>query len=116
MRGTSLIGKSVRDLFRTKGLIQIFDRFFLKTKGFLPKLYEIFGSEMPLGIKRIDLLAILKKNLNRMTLVYILKNFRMCTIVIEALTPLHRASRIKMYKNIARSRLFCRIAKRSIVD
>ena len=49
-RGTSLIGKSVRDFFRTKGIIRIFDGFFLKTKGFLPKLYEIFGSEMPLGL------------------------------------------------------------------
>ena len=38
----------------------------------------------------------------------------MCTIAIEALTSLNRTSRIKMYKNIARSRLFCRIAKRSI--
>ena len=38
----------------------------------------------------------------------------MCTIVIEALTPFNRTSRIKMYKSIARSRLFCRIAKRSI--
>ena len=63
---------------------------------------------------RIDLLAILKKNLNRTTFVYIFKNFRICTIAIEALTPLERTSRIKMYKNIARSRLFCRIAKRSI--
>ena len=34
---------------------------------------------------------------------------------VEALTPLGRTSRIKMYKNIARSRLFCRIAKRSIL-
>ena len=40
----------------------------------------------------------------------------MCTIPVEALTPLDRTSRIKMYKNIARSRLFCRIAKRSIKD
>ena len=47
-RGTSLIGKSVRDFFRTKGFMRIFDGFFLKTKGFLPKVYEIFGSEMPL--------------------------------------------------------------------
>ena len=38
----------------------------------------------------------------------------MCTILIEALTPLNRISCIKMYKNTARSRLFCRIAKRSI--
>ena len=38
----------------------------------------------------------------------------MCTIVIEVLTPLDRASRIKMYKNNARSRLFPRIAKTSI--
>ena len=39
----------------------------------------------------------------------------MCTIAIEALTPFNRTSRIKMYKNFARSRLFRRIAKRSIV-
>ena len=38
----------------------------------------------------------------------------MCTIAIEALTPFNRTLRIKMYKNIARSGLFCRIAKRSI--
>ena len=38
----------------------------------------------------------------------------MCTIVIAALTQLNRTSRIKLYKIIARSRLFCRIAKRSI--
>ena len=48
-RGTSLMGKSVRDFFGTKGFIQIFDEFFVKTEGFLPKLYETFGSEMPLG-------------------------------------------------------------------
>ena len=47
-RGTSLIGKSVRDYFRTKGFIRICDGFFLKTKGFLPKVYEVSGSEMPL--------------------------------------------------------------------
>ena len=35
----------------------------------------------------------------------------MCTIVIEVLTPLDRASCIKMYKNNAQSRLFRRIAK-----
>ena len=39
----------------------------------------------------------------------------MCTIVIEAVTPFCRTSCIKLYKDIARSRLFCRIAKRSIV-
>ena len=59
----------------------------------------------------IDLLAILKKNLDRAIFHYILQNFRMCTIHKEALTPLNRASRIKMYENNARSRLFCRIAK-----
>ena len=32
----------------------------------------------------------------------------------EALTPLYRTWSIKLYKNIARSRLFCGIAKRSI--
>ena len=36
-------------------------------------------------------------------------------IAMEALTPLYRTSSTKLYKNIARSRLFCRIAKRSIV-
>ena len=46
----------------------------------------------------LDLLAILKKNLNRMTFVYISKNFRMCTIAIEALTPLDRAWGIKCIK------------------
>ena len=34
--------------------------------------------------------------------------------MLEALTPLDRISCIKMYKNNARSRLFCSIAKRSI--
>ena len=41
--GTSLIGKCVRDFFRTKEFIRIFDGFFLTTKGFLPKVYEILG-------------------------------------------------------------------------
>ena len=39
----------------------------------------------------------------------------MCTIAIEPLTPLNRTSCIKVYKDIARSKLFCRIAKRSIL-
>ena len=43
-----------------------------------------------------------------------MKNFQICTIVVEALTPLDRTSRIKLHKSNARSRLFCRIAKRSI--
>ena len=64
--------------------------------------------------RTIDLLAILKKNLDRTMFHYILQNFRMCIILIEALTPLGRTSCIKMYKSVARSRLFCRIAKRSI--
>ena len=38
--------KSVRDFFRT---VRIFGAFFLKTKGFLPEVYEIFGIEMPLA-------------------------------------------------------------------
>ena len=54
------------------------------------------------------------ENQNRRKFCYILQNFRICTIVIEALTPLDRTSYIKMYKNNARSRLICRIAKRSI--
>ena len=47
-KGVSLKGKRVRDFFRTKGFIGIFDGFFLKTKGFLPKVHEIFGSKMPI--------------------------------------------------------------------
>ena len=54
----------------------------------------------------IVLLAILKKSLDPTTFVDILKNFLMCTMAIEALTPLDRTWRINMYKNIARSRLF----------
>ena len=38
----------------------------------------------------------------------------MCTIMIEALTPLDRTLGVKLYENIAQSRLFYRIAKRSI--
>ena len=38
--------KRTRDFFRTKGFIRIFDGFFLKTKGLLPIVHEIFGSEM----------------------------------------------------------------------
>ena len=44
----------------------------------------------------LDLSAILKKNLNRMTFVYILKNFRMYTIVIEALARFSRMSCINV--------------------
>ena len=56
-----------------------------------------------------------EKNQNRTIVCHILKNVRMCTMVIEALTPLNRTSRIKLYKNNAESRPFCRIAERSIV-
>ena len=45
---------SVRDFSRTKGFIRIFEGFCLKTKGFLPKVYEIFGSEMPLGFGKMQ--------------------------------------------------------------
>ena len=47
-----------------------------------------------------------RRSRNRTTFCFILKDFRMCTIVIEALTPLDRASCIKMYKSNARSWLF----------
>ena len=40
--GISLIRKSVRDFVRTKRFLQTFGRFLLKTKGFLPKVHEIF--------------------------------------------------------------------------
>ena len=39
----------------------------------------------------------------------------MCIMMIEPPMLLDRTSRIKLYKYNARSRLFCRIAKRSIV-
>ena len=54
------------------------------------------------------------RTIDRTVFCYILSNFRICTILIEALTPLDRTSCIEMYKNNARSSLFCRIAKRSI--
>ena len=38
----------------------------------------------------------------------------MCTIVTEALMLLNQTSLVKMYNDIARSRLFCRIATWSI--
>ena len=57
-----------------------------------------------------------KKNQNRAVFCYILSKFRMCTILIQGLTPLDRTSCIKMYKNNSRSSLFCRIAKRSIEE
>ena len=56
-----------------------------------------------------------EKSQNRTIFCYILWHFRICTMVIEALTPLYRTSRIKMYKNNARSRLFFRIAKRLLL-
>ena len=39
----------------------MFDGFFLKIKGFLPKVHEIFGSEMPLGINTDFQTELLKK-------------------------------------------------------
>ena len=36
--------------FQNKGFLRILDGFFLKTKRFLPKVYKIFWSEMPLAI------------------------------------------------------------------
>ena len=57
-----------------------------------------------------------ERNQNRTVSGYILKDIRMCTIVLEALTPLNRTSHIKVYENNARSTLFCRIAKRSITE
>ena len=46
----------------------------------------------------MELLAIVRKNVDRTIFHYNLQNFRMCTIVIEALTPFNRASRIEIYK------------------
>ena len=38
----------------------------------------------------------------------------MWTMLVESLTLLNQTLRVEMYKNMARSRLFCRVAKRSI--
>ena len=40
----------------------------------------------------------------------------MWAIVIEALMPLDRTLHMEMYKNNAGPRLFCRIAKKSIIE
>ena len=56
-----------------------------------------------------------ENNQDVMVFCYTLSNFRICTILIEPLTPFDRTSRIKMYENNARSSLFCRIAKRPVV-
>ena len=45
--GLHSLEKAYEDFFRTRGFMRIFDGFSLKTKGFLPNVYEIFGSEMP---------------------------------------------------------------------
>ena len=47
---------------------------------------------------RKDLSAVLKRNLNQRYFLYILKNFRRCTVVREPLTLLNRIPHIKMYK------------------
>ena len=46
-RDTSLIGKSVRDFFRTKGFIRIFDGFFLKKKDFCQRCTRFLGVKCP---------------------------------------------------------------------
>ena len=47
-RGISLIGKRVRDFYRRKRIFKDSWRIPLKTKEFSRKVYEIFGSGMPL--------------------------------------------------------------------
>ena len=47
-RGTSLIGKSVRDIFRTKGFIRIFDGIFLESKRiFATGVRDFLGVKCP---------------------------------------------------------------------
>ena len=62
-----------------------------------------------LGLKysssRIDFLAMLEKNLNRVIFSYILKCLQMYTKEIEAATLLRRSSRIRICKTIASCRL-----------
>ena len=57
--------------------------------------HQSFCSRKPNIDGEIELLAILIKNQNRTMFRYISLNFRMCTIVIETLTPLDRTLRIK---------------------
>ena len=47
MTGISLLRKSVRDFFRTKGFLRIFDGFFLQTKGFCQRRTRFFGVKCP---------------------------------------------------------------------
>ena len=42
IEGHFTLSKKRMRFFRTKGFLRIFGGFFLKTKGFLPKVYEIF--------------------------------------------------------------------------
>ena len=65
LRGISLLEKNVREFLRTKGTSRIFDGLLLKTKGFLPKVYE--GSEMPLVFLKNCLHVSLDKKLESST-------------------------------------------------
>ena len=48
-RPISRLQKSVRDLFKTNGFLRILMDLLSETNKFLPKVYEVFWSEMPLG-------------------------------------------------------------------
>ena len=113
------VGPKIMDLFELGQVFPIFEEtdaclaqtlrtFLLATHTGCPKRFvsRLCGC-CEGAVNSIDLLAILKKNLNRKILYYILKNFRMCTIVIEVLTPLNLTSPIKMYEKNALSRLLC---------
>ena len=65
---------------------------------------------------RIELLVILQKiRIARYLLNSVEVSNVHSTIVTGAITPLSRTSGINKHKNNARSRLFCRITKRSII-
>ena len=63
----------------------------------------------------IDLLAILQKSLDRAIFLYISTRKVRLSGVTASITVVRIRKFYEMYKNIARSRLFCRIAKRSII-
>ena len=79
--------KRVLDFFGENGFLHILNGFFLKTEGFSPKMYELFGSHCPSLFRtlhnkllwpwtqrtqgyKVDLLAILQRSLDRAIFLY----------------------------------------------
>ena len=76
--GHSTHWKKRARVFQHKRIYTDLDGSFLKTKGFLTKVYEIFGSEMPLGfsnvqtsLKQLPSNTIQETTENRIKIVYV---------------------------------------------